>query len=82
MWLSFIRTLAWVRACSCLKVCLVSHSPAAGGAERLIVDAIIELVARGHDVQLYTAHHDTRRCFSETLVGAPSSCLSAAACRS
>jgi alpha-1,3/alpha-1,6-mannosyltransferase len=38
-----------------------------GGAERLVLDAVLELQAAGHDVQLYTAHHDTRRCFAETL---------------
>ena len=32
-----------------------------------MLDAVLELQAAGHDVQLYTAHHDTRRCFAETL---------------
>ena len=37
-----------------------------------MLDAVLELQAAGHDVQLYTAHHDTRRCFAETLqTGAP-----------
>jgi hypothetical protein len=48
--------------------CLTSVFP--GGAERLIVDAVVELQSRGHDVQLYTAHHDPGRCFSETAPGA------------
>lgn len=37
-----------------------------GGAERLVVDACLELQARGHRVTLYTAHHDPRRSFPET----------------
>ena len=40
-----------------------------GGAERLIVDAAVELRERGHDVLLITSHHDTSRCFEETLDG-------------
>jgi len=38
-----------------------------GGAERLIVDAAIELQRCGHDVHLYTTHHDLTRCFEDTL---------------
>ena len=34
-----------------------------------MLDAVLELQAAGHDVQLYTAHHDPRRCFAETLQG-------------
>lgn len=40
-----------------------------GGAERLIVDAAVELAQRGHTVDVFTAHHDARRCFEETLDG-------------
>ena len=40
-----------------------------GGAERLVVDAAIELQARGHEVVLYTAGHDPRRAFPETVDG-------------
>lgn len=46
-----------------------SYNAAAGGAERLIVDAAVELRGRGHDVTLVTAFHDPRRCFEETLEG-------------
>jgi len=38
-----------------------------GGAERLIVDIALEL-ARNDRVMLYTAHHDTKHCFKETLL--------------
>lgn len=40
-----------------------------GGAERLVVDACLELATRGHAVALYTAHHDHGRCFPETVDG-------------
>lgn len=43
----------------------------AGGAERLIVDAAVELSSHGHNVHLFTSHHDTTRCFEETLSGSP-----------
>jgi hypothetical protein len=40
-----------------------------------VLDAVLELQAAGHDVQLYTAHHDTRRCFGETLQAGASCAL-------
>lgn len=40
-----------------------------GGAERLIVDAALELQGRGHDVVIYAAHHDPQRCFEPTRDG-------------
>ena len=40
-----------------------------GGAERLIVDAAQELGSRGHDVDVYTAYYDPKRCFEETKSG-------------
>ncbi|XP_076937492.1 uncharacterized protein LOC143609840 [Bidens hawaiensis] len=40
-----------------------------GGAERLIVDAAVELASHGHNVHIFTSHHDTNRCFEETLAG-------------
>ena len=42
---------------------------ASGGAERLIVDAAVEFASRGHDVHIFTAHHDKNRCFDETKDG-------------
>jgi alpha-1,3/alpha-1,6-mannosyltransferase len=38
-----------------------------GGAERLIIDAAIELQRCGHRVHLYTAYHNIARCFEDTL---------------
>jgi alpha-1,3/alpha-1,6-mannosyltransferase len=40
-----------------------------GGAERLVVDAALELRSAGHEVVLFTAHHDRTGCFEETRDG-------------
>lgn len=37
-----------------------------GGAERLVVDAALQLQSRGHRVTMFTTRHDRRRCFEET----------------
>lgn len=33
-----------------------------GGAERLVVDAALELQEAGHEVIMYTSHYDVSRC--------------------
>jgi alpha-1,3/alpha-1,6-mannosyltransferase len=40
-----------------------------GGAERLVVDAAVELAKQGHSVDMYTAYYDPERCFDETRSG-------------
>jgi alpha-1,3/alpha-1,6-mannosyltransferase len=40
-----------------------------GGAERLVVDAAVELSRFGHTVDMYTAYYDENRCFHETRSG-------------
>lgn len=40
-----------------------------GGAERLVVDAALELQTAGHQVTIFTAHHDPTQCFEETRDG-------------
>ncbi|XP_045126309.1 alpha-1,3/1,6-mannosyltransferase ALG2-like isoform X3 [Portunus trituberculatus] len=40
-----------------------------GGAERLVVDAALALRRKGHQVYLFTAHHDPTHCFPETTDG-------------
>eukprot|EP00775_Hariotina_reticulata_P008164 gene8164-8355_t len=40
-----------------------------GGAERLVVDAAVELCRHGHTVDMYTAYYDPQRCFDETRTG-------------
>ncbi|XP_024522119.1 alpha-1,3/1,6-mannosyltransferase ALG2-like isoform X1 [Selaginella moellendorffii] len=52
-----------------LSVAICHPDLGIGGAERLIVDAALELKNNGHDVRVFTAHHDPRRCFEETVNG-------------
>jgi hypothetical protein len=40
-----------------------------GGAERLVVDAAVGLKECGHQVIMYTSHHDKDHCFEETRDG-------------
>lgn len=35
----------------------------------MIVDAAVELASHGHNVRIFTAHHDKNRCFEETVSG-------------
>ena len=52
-----------------VRVAFVHPDLGVGGAERLIVDAALALRSQGHDVQMFTAHHDPSHCFSETKDG-------------
>ncbi|KAB1216475.1 Alpha-1,3/1,6-mannosyltransferase ALG2 [Morella rubra] len=52
-----------------LNIAIIHPDLGIGGAERLIVDAAIELASHGHNVHIFTAHHDKTRCFEETLAG-------------
>ncbi|XAR56458.1 GDP-Man:Man(1)GlcNAc(2)-PP-dolichol alpha-1,3-mannosyltransferase [Bertholletia excelsa] len=52
-----------------LNIAIIHPDLGIGGAERLIVDAAVELVSNGHNVHIFTAHHDRTRCFEETLAG-------------
>ncbi|KAK8449492.1 hypothetical protein SEVIR_7G229000v4 [Setaria viridis] len=52
-----------------LKVAVIHPDLGIGGAERLIVDAACELASHGHDVHVFTSHHDKNRCFEETASG-------------
>mgnify|MGYP002623809884 CR=1 FL=1 len=40
-----------------------------GGAERLVVDAAVELQERGHDIEIVTLQHDPDHAFPETVDG-------------
>lgn len=55
------------RGRSKLKIAIIHPDLGIGGAERLIVDAAVELSSHGHNVHIFTAHHDRTRCFEETL---------------
>ena len=52
-----------------VRVAFVHPDLGIGGAERLIVDAALALKSRGHQVEMFTAHHDPSHCFSETKDG-------------
>ncbi|CAL0326506.1 unnamed protein product [Lupinus luteus] len=52
-----------------LNIAIIHPDLGIGGAERLIVDAAVELASYGHKVHIFTAHHDKNRCFEETISG-------------
>eukprot|EP01084_Bolivina_argentea_P100338 180180_1 len=49
-----------------MKIAIVHLDLGQGGAERQTIDEAIALKANGHDVTIYTAHHDRKRAFDET----------------
>ncbi|KAK4720101.1 hypothetical protein R3W88_018439 [Solanum pinnatisectum] len=52
-----------------MNIAIIHPDLGIGGAERLIVDAAMELASLGHKVHIFTSHHDKKRCFEETLSG-------------
>lgn len=52
-----------------VKVGFIHPDLGIGGAERLVVDAALALKSKGHEVELFTAHHDPGHCFAETKDG-------------
>ncbi|KAI5605369.1 hypothetical protein BDE02_01G346900 [Populus trichocarpa] len=50
-----------------LKIGTIHPDLGIGGAERLIVDAAVELASLGHNVHVLTAHHDKNGCLEETV---------------
>ena len=52
-----------------LSQCRAHSRTCIGGAERLVVDAALGLQKLGHDVDMYTSHHDRSHCFEETRDG-------------
>jgi alpha-1,3/alpha-1,6-mannosyltransferase len=52
-----------------LRVAFVHPNLGLGGAERLVVDAALELTARGHTATLLVATHDPAHAFPETIDG-------------
>ncbi|KZT50013.1 glycosyltransferase family 4 protein [Calocera cornea HHB12733] len=57
------------RVASHLRIAILHPDLGIGGAERLIVDAAIGLQKRGHEVEIFTSHHDPSHCFEETANG-------------
>jgi glycosyltransferase involved in cell wall biosynthesis len=49
-----------------LKVAFVHPDLGIGGAENLVVNAAVALQKKGHEITMYTAHHDKSHCFPET----------------
>lgn len=49
---------------SCMRVALVHPNLVLGGAERLMVDAAVQLRNAGHAVTIFTSHHDPQRSFA------------------
>ncbi|KAJ1928166.1 Alpha-1,3-mannosyltransferase-like protein [Tieghemiomyces parasiticus] len=49
-----------------LRIALIHPDLGIGGAERLVVDAAVGLQDQGHEVTVYTSHHDPGHCFQET----------------
>ncbi|KAI0628765.1 alpha-1,3-mannosyltransferase ALG2 [Trametes polyzona] len=52
-----------------LRIAFVHPDLGIGGAERLVVDAALGLQKLGHEVVIYTSHHDPGHCFEETRDG-------------
>ncbi|KAI9032286.1 alpha-1,3/1,6-mannosyltransferase ALG2 [Hyaloraphidium curvatum] len=52
-----------------MRILFVHPDLGIGGAERLVVDAAVGLQHKGHDVRVYTSHHDPSHCFEETRDG-------------
>ncbi|CAO3644956.1 unnamed protein product [Cunninghamella blakesleeana] len=52
-----------------LKIAFIHPDLGIGGAERLVVDAAIAAQKKGHQVIIYTSHHDPQHCFEETRDG-------------
>ncbi len=49
-----------------MKVAFIHLDLGVGGAEQLVVNAAVCLLNMGHDVKIYTSHHDQNHCFGET----------------
>jgi alpha-1,3/alpha-1,6-mannosyltransferase len=52
-----------------MKIAFLHPDLGLGGAERLVVDAALELGARGHEVTIFTSAHDPARAFPATVDG-------------
>ncbi|KAF9115076.1 Alpha-1,3-mannosyltransferase-like protein [Mortierella sp. AM989] len=52
-----------------LRIAFIHPDLGIGGAERLVVDAAVGLQSCGHNVVMYTSHHDPKHCFEETRDG-------------
>lgn len=63
-----------------MRIAFVHPDLGIGGAERLVVDAAVGLQQKGHDVIMYTSHHDSSHCFQETRDGKQTTALILISC--
>ena len=49
-----------------MKVILLHLDLGIGGAEKLVVNTAVAMQELGHDIEIYTSHHDPNHCFQET----------------
>ncbi|PWN49786.1 UDP-Glycosyltransferase/glycogen phosphorylase [Violaceomyces palustris] len=52
-----------------LRIGFIHPDLGIGGAEKLVVDAALSLQRLGHEVEIYTSHHDRNHCFEPTRDG-------------
>lgn len=52
-----------------VKIIFLHPDLGIGGAERLVLDAALAFKRKGHEIALYTNHHDPTHCFAETRDG-------------
>ncbi|EPQ28523.1 uncharacterized protein PFL1_03826 [Pseudozyma flocculosa PF-1] len=52
-----------------LRIGFIHPDLGIGGAEKFIVDAAVSLQELGHEVVIFTSHHDTKHCFEATRDG-------------
>ena len=52
-----------------LRIGFVHPDLGIGGAEKLVVDTAVSLQQLGHEVVIFTSHHDPRHCFEATRDG-------------
>jgi len=50
-----------------MKIAILHLDLGIGGAEKLIISLAISLIKNGHDITIYTSHHDKLHCFEETI---------------
>lgn len=50
-----------------MKIAILHLDLGIGGAEKLIISIAISLINSGHDITIYTSHHDKLHCFEETI---------------
>ena len=58
-----------------MKVVLIHLDLGIGGAEMLVVNVACAMKLLGHDVKIFTSHHDENRCFEVTKKGGKMNCL-------